>query len=74
MFNIEELYEEIKDQELGIIKKELQEAVMTAAVLRKVAEVRNLLNEQEYLDFEDSLNALSVMSPEENIDLESWKF
>lgn len=74
MFNIEELYEEIKDQELGIIKKEFQEAVMTAAVLRKVAEVRNLLNEQEYLDFEDSLNALSVMSPEENIDLESWKF
>lgn len=74
MFNIEELYEEIKDQELGIIKKELQEAVMTAAVLRKVAEVRNLLNEQDYLDFEDSLNALSVMSPEENIDLESWKF
>ena len=54
MFNIEELYEEIKDQELGIIKKELQEAVMTAAVLRKVAEVRNLLNEQDYLDFEDS--------------------
>ena len=74
MFNIEELYEEIKDQELGIIKKEFQEAVMTAAVLRKVAEVRNLLNEQEYLDFEDSLNTLSVMSPEENIDLESWKF
>ena len=74
MFNIEELYEEIKDQELGIIKKELQEAVMTEAVLRKVAEVRNLLNEQDYLDFEDSLNALSVMSPEENIDLESWKF
>jgi hypothetical protein len=74
MFNIEELYKEIKDQELGIIKKEFQEAVMTAAVLRKVAEVRNLLNEQEYLDFEDSLNALSVMSPEENIDLESWKF
>lgn len=74
MFNIEELYEEIKDQELGIIKKELQEAVMTAAVLRKVAEVRNLLNEQDYLDFEDSLNTLSVMSPEENIDLESWKF
>ena len=74
MFNIEELYEEIKDQELGIIKKEFQEAVMTAAVLRKVAEVRNLLNEQEYLDFEDSLNVLSVMSPEENIDLESWKF
>jgi hypothetical protein len=74
MFNIEELYEEIKDQELGIIKKEFQEAVMTAAVLRKVAEVRNLLNEQDYLDFEDSLNALSVMSPEENIDLESWKF
>ena len=74
MFNIEELYEEIKDQELGIIKKKFQEAVMTAAVLRKVAEVRNLLNEQEYLDFEDSLNALSVMSPEENIDLESWKF
>ena len=74
MFNIEELYEEIKDQELGIIKKELQEAVMTAAVLRKVAEVRNLLNELDYLDFEDSLNALSVMSPEENIDLESWKF
>lgn len=74
MFNIEELYEEIKDQELGIIKKELQEAVMTVAVLRKVAEVRNLLNEQDYLDFEDSLNALSVMSPEENIDLESWKF
>lgn len=74
MFNIEKLYEEIKDQELGIIKKELQEAVMTAAVLRKVAEVRNLLNEQDYLDFEDSLNALSVMSPEENIDLESWKF
>jgi hypothetical protein len=74
MFNIEELYEEIKDQELEIIKKEFQEAVMTAAVLRKVAEVRNLLNEQEYLDFEDSLNALSVMSPEENIDLESWKF
>lgn len=74
MFNIEELYEEIKDQELEIIKKEFQEAVMTAAVLRKVAEVRNLLNEQDYLDFEDSLNALSVMSPEENIDLESWKF
>ena len=74
MFNIEELYEEIKDQELGIIKKEFQEAVMTAAVLRKVAEVRNLLNEQEYLDFEDSLNVLSVMSPEEKIDLESWKF
>ena len=74
MFNIEELYEEIKDQEIGIIKKEFQEAVMTAAVLRKVAEVRNLLNEQEYLDFEDSLNVLSVMSPEENIDLESWKF
>ena len=74
MFNIEELYEEIKDQELGIIKKEFQEAVMTAAVLRKVAEARNLLNEQDYLDFEDSLNALSVMSPEENIDLESWKF
>lgn len=74
MFNIEELYEEIKDQELGIIKKEFQEAVMTVAVLRKVAEVRNLLNEQDYLDFEDSLNALSVMSPEENIDLESWKF
>ena len=74
MFNIEELYKEIKDQELGIIKKKFQEAVMTAAVLRKVAEVRNLLNEQEYLDFEDSLNALSVMSPEENIDLESWKF
>ena len=74
MFNIEELYEEIKDQELGIIKKEFQKAVMTAAVLRKVAEVRNLLNEQDYLDFEDSLNALSVMSPEENIDLESWKF
>ena len=74
MFNIEELYEEIKDQELGIIKKELQEAVMTAAVLRKVAEVRNLLNEQDYLDFEDSLNTLSVMSPEENINLESWKF
>ena len=74
MFNIEELYEEIKDQELGIIKKELQEAVMTAAVLRKVAEVRNLLNEQDYLDFEDSLNRLSVMSPDENIDLESWKF
>jgi hypothetical protein len=74
MFNIEELYEEIKDQELGIIKKEFQEAIMTAAVLRKVAEVRNLLNEQDYLDFEDSLNALSVMSPEENIDLESWKF
>lgn len=74
MFNIEELYEEIKDQELGIIKKEFQEAVMTAAVLRKVAEVRNLLNEQDYLDFEDSLNTLSVMSPEENIDLESWKF
>ena len=74
MINIEELYEEIKDQELGIIKKEFQEAVMTAAVLRKVAEVRNLLNEQDYLDFEDSLNALSVMSPEENIDLESWKF
>lgn len=74
MFNIEKLYEEIKDQELGIIKKEFQEAVMTAAVLRKVAEVRNLLNEQDYLDFEDSLNALSVMSPEENIDLESWKF
>jgi hypothetical protein len=74
MFNIEELYEEIKDQELGIIKKEFQEAVMTAAVLRKVAEVRNLLNEQDYLDFEDSLNALSVMSPEEKIDLESWKF
>lgn len=74
MFNIEELYEEIKDQELGIIKKELQEAVMTAAVLRKVAEVRNLLNEQDYLDFEDSLNTLSVMSPDENIDLESWKF
>ena len=74
MFNIEELYEEIKDQKLGIIKKELQEAVMTAAVLRKVAEVRNLLNEQDYLDFEDSLNTLSVMSPEENIDLESWKF
>ena len=74
MFNIEELYEEIKDQELGIIKKEFQEAVMTAAVLRKVAEVRNLLNEQDYLDFEDSLNVLSVMSPEENIDLESWKF
>ena len=74
MFNIEELYEEIKDKELGIIKKEFQEAVMTAAVLRKVAEVRNLLNEQDYLDFEDSLNTLSVMSPEENIDLESWKF
>ena len=74
MFHIEELYEEIKDQELGIIKKEFQEAVMTVAVLRKVAEVRNLLNEQDYLDFEDSLNALSVMSPEENIDLESWKF
>ena len=74
MFNIEELYEEIKDQELGIIKKELQEAVMTAAVLRKVAEVRNLLNEQDYLDFEDSLNTLSVMSPDENIDLKSWKF
>jgi hypothetical protein len=74
MFNIEELYEEIKDQELGIIKKEFQEAVMTAAVLRKVAEVRNLLNEQDYLDFEDSLNVLSVMSPEEKIDLESWKF
>lgn len=74
MFNIEELYEENKDQELGIIKKEFQEAVMTVAVLRKVAEVRNLLNEQDYLDFEDSLNALSVMSPEENIDLESWKF
>ena len=74
MFNIEELYEEIQDQELGIIKKEFQEAVMTAAVLRKVAEVRNLLNEQDYLDFEDSLNALSVMSPEEKIDLESWKF
>ena len=74
MFNIEELYEEIKDQELGIIKKELQKAVMTAAVLRKVAEVRNLLNEQDYLDFEDSLNTLSVMSPDENIDLESWKF
>lgn len=74
MFNIEELYEEIKDQELGIIKKEFQEAVMTVAVLRKVAEVRNLLNEQDYLDFEDSLNTLSVMSPEENIDLESWKF
>ena len=47
---------------------------MTAAVLRKVAEVRNLLNEQDYLDFEDSLNVLSVMSPEEKIDLESWKF
>ena len=74
MFNIEELYEEIQDQELGIIKKELQEAVMTAAVLRKVAEVRNLLNEQDYLDFEDSLNTLSVMSPDENIDLKSWKF
>ena len=74
MFNIEKLYEEIKDQELGIIKKEFQEAVMTAAVLRKVAEVRNLLNEQDYLDFEDSLNVLSVMSPEEKIDLESWKF
>lgn len=74
MFNIEELYEENKDQELGIIKKEFQEAVMTVAVLRKVAEVRNLLNEQDYLDFEDFLNALSVMSPEENIDLESWKF
>ena len=74
MFNIEELYKEIKDQELGIIKKKFQEAVMTAAVLRKVAEMRNLLNEQDYLDFEDSLNALSVMSPEENIDLESWKF
>ena len=74
MFNIEELYEEIKDQELGIIKKELQEAVMTAAVLRKVAEVRNLLNDQDYLDFEDSLNTLSVMSPDENIDLKSWKF
>lgn len=74
MFNIEELYEEIKDQELGIIKREFQEAVMTAAVLRKVAEVRNLLDEQDYLDFEDSLNTLSVMSPEEKIDLESWKY
>lgn len=74
MFNIEELYEEIKEQELGIIKREFQEAVMTAAVLRKVAEVRNLLDEQDYLDFEDSLNTLSVMSPEEKIDLESWKY
>ena len=74
MFNIEELYEEIKDQELEIIKREFQEAVMTAAVLRKVAEVRNLLDEQDYLDFEDSLNTLSVMSPEEKIDLESWKY
>lgn len=74
MFNIEELYEEIKDQELGIIKREFQEAIMTAAVLRKVAEVRNLLDEQDYLDFEDSLNTLSVMSPEEKIDLESWKY
>ena len=68
------MYEEIKDKELGIIKREFQEAVMIAAVLRKVAEVRNLLDEQDYLDFEDSLNTLSVMSPEEKIDLESWKY
>lgn len=72
MFNLDDIKEtlnELREKfEIEDIKNDiLPGAIMMVKIIRQVCKERNLLNEQEFLNWEDELNRISIMSPEEDL-------
>lgn len=67
--DIKETLNELREKfEIEDIKNDiLPGAIMMVKIIRQVCKERNLLNEQEFLNWEDELNRISTMSPEEDL-------
>lgn len=67
--DIKETLNELREKfEIADIKNDiLPGAIMMVKIIRQVCKERNLLNEQEFLNWEDELNRISTMSPEEDL-------
>lgn len=73
--DIKETLNELREKfEIEDIKNDiLPGAIMMVKIIRQVCKERNLLNEQEFLNWEDELNRISTMSPEEDLLEEIFK-
>ena len=71
MLNIEdikELLEDLRCLDTDEIKEEyLSGSVQMMKIIRQVCKEKNLLNEQHFINWEDELNRISTMDPEENL-------
>jgi hypothetical protein len=72
MLNLDDIKETLKELreecEIEDIKNDiLPGAIMMIKIIRQICKERNLLNEQEFLNWEDELNRISTMSPEEDL-------
>lgn len=71
MLNIEdikELLEELRCIDIDEIKEEyLSGSLQMIKIIRQVCKEKNLLNEQHFINWEDGLNRISTMDPEEDL-------
>ena len=71
MLNIEdikELLEELRCIDTDEIKEEyLSGSLQMIKIIRQVCKEKNLLNEQHFINWEDELNRISTMDPEEDL-------
>lgn len=71
MLNIEdikELLEDLRCLDTDEIKEEyLSGSVQMMKIIRQVCKEKNLLNEQHFINWEDELNRISTMDPEEDL-------
>ena len=71
MLNIEdikELLEDLRCLDTDEIKEEyLSGSVQMMKIIRQVCKEKNLLSEQHFINWEDELNRISTMDPEEDL-------
>ena len=71
MLNIEdikELLEDLRNIDIDELKEEyLSGSVQMMKIIRQVCKEKNLLNEQHFINWEDELNRISTMDPEEDL-------
>ena len=71
MLNIEdikEVLEDLRNIDIDELKEEyLSGSVQMMKIIRQVCKEKNLLNEQHFINWEDELNRISTMDPEEDL-------